>query len=197
MPPLSPPSSGGHVRLSDRGPRPGAAAALAAILLIGWIAGSLRAQDRMIAPPTPSATPAAAKGDLLAVLKEAGKYHTFLKVLDAAGLTSTLAKEGPYTVFAPTDEAFAKLPSGTLDNLLKPESKAKLASILSYHIAPGKVLTANLAKIDELKTLNPESIDVDTMADGKTIEMDDSKIIAPDIAASNGIVQGIDAVLQP
>ena len=172
------------------------------------IAGSaaVHAQVRVTAaaaqPAKPDSTAATevsapAKGNLLAVMKTAGKYNTFLKALDAAGLTQTLDQAGPFTVFAPTDEAFAKLPGGALDRLLKPESKAKLAALMKYHLASGKVESAALARMDELKTLNGEEIDVDTTPDGKTIEMDDSRIIAPDLEATNGVVQGIDAVLEP
>jgi uncharacterized surface protein with fasciclin (FAS1) repeats len=151
------------------------------------------------ASPSPSAatTAPASKGTLLAVIKAAGKYTSFLKAVDAAGMTATLEQAGPYTVFAPTDEAFAKLPAGALDRLLKPEGKAKLAAVINYHIAPGKVTMAALAKLDELKTLNGEEIDVDTSTDGKTIEMDDAKIVGPEIEASNGLIHTIDAVLQP
>lgn len=171
------------------------------VILFGvGAAPGLRAQVRAIASPAASASPEPAdssKGNLLAVIKAAGKYNTFLKALEAAGLTAMLEQPGPYTVFAPTDEAFSKLPSGALDRLLKPESKAKLAAVMNYHIAPGKVGSAALTKMDELKTLNGEEIDVDTGTDGKTIEMDDSKIVTPDIEASNGVVHGLDAVLQP
>jgi uncharacterized surface protein with fasciclin (FAS1) repeats len=152
----------------------------------------LRAQTT----PTPAPTESP-KGTILAVLKEAGKFSTLLKVVEAAGLTTTLEQPGPYTVFAPTDDAFAKLPAGTLDKLLKPESKGKLVTIVNYHIAPGKVGTAALSKLDELKTLSGEEIDVDTEPDGKTVEMDDSKIVPPEMEASNGVVHVIDAVLQP
>ena len=194
---LAPCSSRPLLALRSRGH--GAWVAVLLLLAVGWCP-VLEAQVRTTAPAAPSAdTPATApaKGDVLTVIKAAGKYGTFLKALDAAGLTDTLQKAGPYTVFAPTDEAFAKLPAGTLDRLLKPESKAKLVAILNYHIAPRLVLASPLAKLDELKTLNGEEIDVDTGTDGKSIEMDDSKIIAPDMLASNGVVHGIDAVLQP
>jgi uncharacterized surface protein with fasciclin (FAS1) repeats len=148
--------------------------------------------------PSPSASPSApAKEDILAVLKSAGKYTSFLKALEASGLASTLSQPGPYTVFAPTDEAFSKLPAGTLDSLLKAENKTKLIAVINYHIAPGKVTIAALSKMEDLKTLSPESIDVDTASDGKTIEMDDLPIVAPDMEASNGLIQGISGVLQP
>ena len=148
--------------------------------------------------PTADATATtAAKGTLLDVLKAAGKYSILLKAVEAAGMTATLEQAGPYTVFAPTDEAFGKLPAGTLDRLLKPESKAKLVAVINYHIAPGKISLSALAKVDELKTLNGEEIDVDTTTDGKTIEMDDSKIVGPELEASNGLIHTIDVVLQP
>ena len=177
-------------------PRPVSLARGIAVILLGATvsAGPLQAQDKT-ATAGGTAT-AAAKGSVLAVIKAAGRYGTFLKALEAAGLTTTLEGAGPFTVFAPTDEAFAKLPAGTLDRLLKPENKPKLVALLNYHIAPVKVVSGPLAKMDELKTLNGEEIDVDTGTDGK-IEMDDSKIIAPDLEAANGVVHGIDAVLQP
>jgi uncharacterized surface protein with fasciclin (FAS1) repeats len=183
-------------------------AVLPAFLLLGI--GPLplgRAQERVVASPAAAAaaasaadpgSAAAAKGNLLAVIKAAGKFNTLLKILDATGLSATLEQPGPYTVFAPSDAAFAKLPPGTLDRLMKLESKPKLVAIMSYHIAPGKVEMAALSKMDELKTLdNGEEIDVDTSTDGKTIEMDDSKIVGPQIEATNGVVHEIDAVLQP
>jgi uncharacterized surface protein with fasciclin (FAS1) repeats len=157
----------------------------------------LVAATSLLRAQTAPAATAAPKGTILAVLKDAGKFSTLLKAVEAAGLTATLEQPGPYTVFAPTDEAFAKLPTGTLDKLLKPESKAKLVAIVNYHIAPGKVGATALAKLDELKTLNGEEIDVDTSADGKTVEMDDSKVVPPELDASNGVVHVIDAVLQP
>ena len=108
-----------------------------------------------------------------------------------------MQKPGPYTVFAPTDAAFAKLPAGHLDDLLKPENKAKLVSLISYHIANAKLTAVDLAKADEVKTLEGTEIDVDTSTDGKTIEMDESKVLGNDLEASNGVVHAIDTVLQP
>ena len=137
------------------------------------------------------------KEDLVAVAKAAGNFKTFLKAVDAAGLTATLQKPGPYTVFAPTDTAFTKLPAGTLDDLLKPENKARLVATISYHIAPGKLTAAELAKADEVKTLEGTEIDVDTSTDGKVIEIDEAKILGNDVEAANGIIHAIDAVLQP
>ena len=133
----------------------------------------------------------------MTVAKAAGNFKTFLKVIDAAGLTATLQKPGPYTLFAPTDTAFSKLPAGTLDDLLKPENKARLVATVSYHIAPSKLAAADLAKADEVKTLEGTEIDVDTSTDGKIIEIDEAKILGNDVEASNGIIHAIDAVLQP
>ena len=151
------------------------------------------------AAPSASATPAppTEKEDLVAVAKAAGNFKTFLKAVDAAGLTATLQKPGPYTVFAPTDTAFTKLPAGTLDDLLKPENKARLVATISYHIATGKLSAADLAKADEVKTLEGTEIDVDTSTDGKIIEIDEAKILGSDVEASNGVIHAIDAVLQP
>ena len=129
--------------------------------------------------------------------KAAGNFQTLLKALDAAGLTSTLQKPGPFTVFAPTDAAFSKLPAGTLDNLLKPENKAQLIALLSYHVAPAKYTTADLAKLDEVKTLEGTEVDIETSTDGKTIEVDEGKIAGVSIEAGNGIIHPLDTVLQP
>ena len=149
--------------------------------------------------PTPAATVASVptvKEDLIAVAQSAGNFKTFLKAVEAAGLTSTLQKPGPYTVFAPTDTAFSKLPAGTLDDLLKPENKAKLVATLSYHVAPGKFTNADLLKLDEVKTLQGTEVDVDS-PDGKLIEIDEAKILGVDVEAANGVLHAIDAVLQP
>ena len=156
------------------------------------------------AAQTPSPTPAAAssptataKEDLIAAAKAAGNFTTFLKAVEAAGLTATLQKPGPYTVFAPTDTAFSKMPAGKLDDLLKPENKAKLVSLISYHIAASRLTAADLTKADEVKTLEGTEIDVDTSTDGKIIEIDEAKILGNDVEAANGILHAIDTVLQP
>ena len=171
---------------------------LVTVVALSFGAYTLRAQTPTpeAATPIPTAT-AATKEDLLATVKASGNFKTFLKAVEAAGLTSTLQKPGPYTVFAPTDAAFAKLPAGHLDDLLKPENKAKLVSLISYHIANGKLNAADLAKSDEVKTLEGTEIDVDTSTDGKTIELDESKVLGNDLEATNGIVHAIDTVLQP
>lgn len=150
----------------------------------------------LLARPAPAQTPAPA-GNLLAVIKAAGGHETFLKAIKAAGLTETLEGPGPLTVFVPTDEAFGKLPPGTLDTLLDPKNLDRLKSTLSYHVAPRKWSAAEIAKVDEIKTLGPTEIDVDATADGKTIELDDAKVVKADVAAANGVIHEIDRVLQP
>ncbi len=175
--------------------------AVAAGLLLCTDASILRAQSPDSPAPAPTAaaavTPDAAKGDVVAAAKAAGNFQTLLKALDAAGLTGTLQKAGPFTVFAPTDAAFAKLPAGTLDNLLKPENKAQLVALLSYHVAPAKYTAADLSRLDEVKTLEGTEVDIETSSDGKSIEVDEGKIVGSAVEASNGIIHPLDTVLQP
>ena len=150
--------------------------------------------------PSPSVAPTAAptaKDDLVTVAKSAGNFTTFLRIVEAAGLTATLQQAGAYTVFAPTDTAFSKLPAGKLDELLKPENKAKLVALVSYHLAATKLTSTDLTKTDEVKTLEGTEIDVDVTPDGKVIEVDDAKVLGNDLEASNGVLHSIDAVLQP
>ena len=178
-----------------------AVAVFAGALLLGTLAAqtpdsaSTPTASASAAEATPAAAPA--KEDLIGVLKTAGNFKTFLKAIEAADLTGTLQKPGPLTVFAPTDTAFSKMPAGTLDELLKPENKAKLVKILSYHLAAGKFTGTDLAKADEVKTLEGTEIDVEASTDGKTIEVDDAKILGSDIAANNGVLHAVDTVLQP
>jgi uncharacterized surface protein with fasciclin (FAS1) repeats len=115
--------------------------------------------------------------------------------VQAAGLTETLKGEGPFTVFAPTDEAFAKLPAGTVEDLLKPENKEKLVAILTYHVVPGKVTSEEVVKMTSAKTVNGEEITIKT-ADGKVM-IDDATVIKADVPASNGVIHVIDTVLMP
>ncbi len=126
---------------------------------------------------------------------EAGKFATLTKALGAAGLVETLKGEGPFTVFAPTDEAFAKLPAGTLESLLKPENKDQLTAILTYHVVPGTVKAAEVVKLDEAKTVNGQKVTVKTSGD--TVMINDAKVTTTDIAASNGVIHVIDTVIMP
>jgi uncharacterized surface protein with fasciclin (FAS1) repeats len=138
---------------------------------------------------------AKAPADIVDTAVAAGSFNTLAAALKAAGLVETLKGPGPFTVFAPTDEAFAKLPAGTLDSLLKPENKAKLAGILTYHVVPGKVMAADVVKLTSAKTVNGQSVKI-AVNDGK-VTVDGANVVKTDIAASNGVIHVIDAVMLP
>ena len=125
----------------------------------------------------------------------AADFKTLVAAVKAAGLVDTLKGAGPFTVFAPTDEAFAKLPAGTLETLLKPENKAKLQSILTYHVVSGKVMAQDVVKLDSAKTVEGQSISIKTMEGG--VMVNNAHVIETDIAASNGVIHVIDTVLLP
>jgi uncharacterized surface protein with fasciclin (FAS1) repeats len=133
--------------------------------------------------------------DIVDTAVAAGQFKTLAAALQAAGLVDTLKGAGPFTVFAPTDEAFAKLPKGTVEDLLKPENKAKLTAILTYHVVPGKVMAADVVKVKEAKTVQGGSVKVSTM--GTTVMIDNAHVVKTDIAASNGVIHVIDAVILP
>ena len=137
----------------------------------------------------------AAETDIVDTAIAAGQFKTLAAALDGAGLVATLKGQGPFTVFAPTDAAFAKLPAGTVDDLLRPENKAKLAAILTYHVVPGRVTAADVARLKEAKTVNGETVDV--RADGGSVMINDAKVTAADVAASNGVIHVIDTVILP
>ena len=125
----------------------------------------------------------------------AGQFKTLATALQAAGLIDTLKGRGPFTVFAPTDAAFAKLPAGTLEMLLKPENKAKLAAILTYHVVPGRVMAADVVKLKEAKTVNGKMVSI--KAAGGTVKVNGAEVISTDIMASNGVIHVIDTVILP
>jgi uncharacterized surface protein with fasciclin (FAS1) repeats len=133
--------------------------------------------------------------DIVDTAVAAGQFKTLAAALQAAGLVETLKGAGPFTVFAPTDEAFAKLPAGTVEDLLKPENKAKLTAILTYHVVPGKVMAADVVKVTEAKTVQGGSIKVSAM--GGQVMVDNAHVVKTDIAASNGVIHVIDAVILP
>lgn len=137
----------------------------------------------------------AADKDIVDTAVAAGQFNTLAAALTAAGLVETLKGAGPFTVFAPTDAAFAKLPAGTVDNLLKPENKDQLTAVLTYHVVPGSVMAADVVKITEAKTVNGAMITV--KVDGDTVMINDAKVATADIAASNGVIHVIDTVLLP
>ncbi len=132
--------------------------------------------------------------DIVAVASSAGSFNTLVAAVKAAGLVETLQGPGPFTVFAPTDEAFAKLPKGTVEDLLKPENKEKLVAILTYHVIAGKVMAADV-KTMKAKTVNGKELDVN-VADG-TVTVDKAKVVKTDVAASNGVIHVIDTVVLP
>ena len=138
---------------------------------------------------------AAEKKDIVDTAVAAGNFKTLAAALQAAGLVDTLKGPGPFTVFAPTDEAFAKLPAGTVDDLLKPENKDKLAAILTYHVVPGKVMAADVMKLNSAKTVNGKSVSISDR--NGAVMVDNARVVQTDIAASNGVIHVIDAVILP
>ena len=145
-------------------------------------------------PLAQAADEVAAPGDIVAVASSAGSFKTLVAAVKAAGLVETLQGKGPFTVFAPTDDAFAKLPAGTVENLLKPENKEKLVAILTYHVVPGKVMAADV-KTMKAKTVNGQELSI-KVEDGN-VTVDKAKVVKTDVAASNGVIHVIDSVLLP
>ena len=133
--------------------------------------------------------------DIVDTAVAAGSFKTLAAALTAAGLVPTLKGPGPFTVFAPTDAAFAKLPAGTLDDLLKPENKAKLTRILTYHVVAGKVMAADVVKLKSAKTVSGDMISIKVV--DTTVMIDGAKVTTADIAASNGVIHVIDTVILP
>ena len=153
--------------------------ALAAVAIVAGAGAAVPAQGR----------------DIVDTAVAAGQFKTLAAALKAAGLVDTLKGAGPFTVFAPTDDAFAKLPNGTVEELLKPENKAKLTAILTYHVVPGKVMAADVVKVKDAKTVQGGSIKVNAAA-GKVM-VDGANVVKTDIVASNGVIHVVDAVLMP
>lgn len=157
-----------------------------------WMVGTTTA---LVMTLTMSGSLQAQGKDIVDTAVAAGQFKTLAAALTAAGLVETLKGGGPFTVFAPTDEAFAKLPKGTVEDLLKPENKAKLTAVLTYHVVPGKVMAADVTKVKEAKTVQGGSLKVTTAA-GKVM-IDNATVVTADIAASNGVIHVIDSVLLP
>jgi len=132
--------------------------------------------------------------DIVAVASSAGSFNTLVTAVKAAGLAETLQGAGPFTVFAPTDEAFAKLPAGTVESLLKPENKQKLVAILTYHVVPGKVMAADV-KTMKAKTVNGQELSLN-VTNGK-VTVNGANVVSVDVAASNGVIHVIDSVVLP
>lgn len=135
------------------------------------------------------------KHDIVETAVEAGSFKTLAAALDAAGLVETLKGKGPFTVFAPTDEAFKNLPEGTLEDLLKPENKDKLVAILTYHVVPGKVLAADVVKLKKAETVQGSKVRI-KVKKGK-VKVDGANVVKTDIVCTNGVIHVIDAVILP
>ena len=133
--------------------------------------------------------------DIVEVAVGAGQFNTLAAALEAADLIDTLKGEGPFTVFAPTDDAFAKLPAGTVESLLQPENREKLTAILTYHVVPGNVLAADVVELDEVTTVNGKTVAIEVIDGG--VKVDNANVIKTDIAASNGVIHVIDTVIIP
>ena len=133
--------------------------------------------------------------DIVETAVAAGSFTTLAKALAAADLVATLKGPGPFTVFAPTDEAFAKLPPASLDTLLKPENKAMLVRVLTYHVVPGKVMAADVAKVSSAKTVSGDALHIKVI--GKDVLVDKARIVKTDVVASNGVIHVIDHILLP
>lgn len=146
---------------------------------------------------TDTASPdAAASGTIVELASTNGSFNTLTKAVQAAGLTETLSGEGPFTVFAPTDEAFAALPAGTLEELLKPENKEQLAKVLKYHVVPGEVTSSQITP-GEVETVAGTPVTVQVDSTSKAVKVNDAQVTQPDIKASNGVIHVVDKVILP
>lgn len=142
-----------------------------------------------------AASHAKATKDIVDTAVDAGSFTTLVTAVKAAGLVDTLKGKGPFTVFAPTDEAFAKLPKGTVEDLLKPENKAKLAAILTYHVVPGKILSKDIAgKKTDVTTVQGSKLSVDATSG---VKVDKATVTTADVMTSNGVIHIIDTVVMP
>lgn len=169
---------------------------IAAVLLVVAIPFVLAAcSDEETAATSPSPSPSQpAMKDIVATAVDAGSFTTLATALEAAGLVSTLQGEGPFTVFAPTDDAFAKLPAGTVDELLK-DPEGDLTQILTYHVVPGKVMSTDLS--DGMKATTVQGKDVTISIKDGQVYVNDAMVTTADIEASNGVIHVIDTVLIP
>ena len=152
---------------------------LGGIAVVGMLGTSLQAQGK----------------DIVDTAVAAGQFKTLAAALKAAGLVETLKGDGPFTVFAPTDEAFAKLPAGTVEELLKPENKEKLTAVLTYHVVPAKATASDVAGMSSAKTV--QGGEVKLKAQGGKVTVNDANVIKADVMASNGVIHVIDRVLMP
>ncbi len=172
---------------------------------IGTSNGVIHVIDSVLMPPKQHEQGSAKKAeshaakqaaaDIVDVAASAGSFNTLVAAVKAAGLVETLKGEGPFTVFAPTDEAFAKLPKGTVESLLQPENKDQLVKILTYHVVAGKVLAADVVKLSHAKTVQGSEVSIET--NNGNVMIDGAKVLKTDIGASNGVIHVIDSVIMP
>jgi uncharacterized surface protein with fasciclin (FAS1) repeats len=170
---------------------------IATLSFLFLAASTAWACDKSCATSTSSASASDSSDakDIVDTAVAAGSFKTLVAALKAADLVDTLKGAGPFTVFAPTDEAFAKLPAGTVETLLKPENKAKLIAILTYHVVPGKVMAKDVVKLTEAKTVQGSAVKIHV--DGEKVKVDDANVVKTDIDCSNGVIHVIDAVILP
>jgi len=176
---------------------------LISVPLLGFALGCGAAQETPAMTPSSAEAPAGAEAsddatasmNIVQKAEAAGSFSTLLAAVKAADLQATLEGPGPFTVFAPTDEAFKKLPAGTVENLLKPENKAKLAAVLTYHVVSGKVAAADVANAKMLKTVQGQELTV--AEQGGQVRIDGAQVVKADIMASNGVIHVIDTVVLP
>jgi len=133
--------------------------------------------------------------DIVDTAIAAGQFNTLAAALDAADLVTTLKGDGPFTVFAPTDAAFAKLPAGTVESLLKPENLDQLVAILTYHVVPGKVMAKDVVKLTQASTVNGSDLSIKVM--DEKVRINDATVIAADVVTSNGVIHVVDTVILP
>jgi len=142
-----------------------------------------------------TATATKPANDIVDTAVAAGQFNTLVAAVKAADLVDTLKSPGPFTVFAPTDEAFAALPAGTVENLLKPENKDQLVAVLTYHVIPGKVMAADIAgKTLAVETVQGSTVDINATSG---VKIDAASVVAADVTASNGVIHVIDQVILP
>jgi uncharacterized surface protein with fasciclin (FAS1) repeats len=162
--------------------------AIGALIMTGFTAS-------MSSLANEGSTSVSAQADIVETAVAAGQFNTLAAALDAAGLVATLQGEGPFTVFAPTDEAFAKLPAGTVESLLKAENRDQLVAILTYHVVAGKVMAKDVVSLSEATTVNGSNLSI-TVVDGK-VRINDATVIAADVDTSNGVIHVVDTVILP
>ena len=162
-----------------------------------WLTGFFIAVFGMMSMATVNAGghKSAKKMDIVDTAVDNGSFNTLAAALQAADLVDALKGDGPFTVFAPTDEAFAKLPEGTLEDLLKPENKEQLTAILLYHVVPGKIMSGDISGEAKPETLQGSSVDV--VASGSGVTVNGANVVGADVKASNGVIHVIDSVILP